>query len=191
MQPWPSNATSPALAPGPVPCCRLGRRPPAEREPSAAESRLQPRACAAGRRQRRRGGAVLRADPVRGQTHPRAPAAPDDPGGGVLLRRRGDDAHLRQERAVLEPRRACEGDGLERRPRARRRRPIRSARAVAPEHLRQPGRRPRLCGNQNFTARSHRVVLHTIDATAYRWRGDAGSSPIDQARAAAPSPRND
>ena len=26
----------------------------------------------------------------------------------------------------------------------------------------------------------HRVVLHAIDATPSRWRGDAGSSPIDQ-----------
>ena len=32
---------------------------------------------------------------------------------------------------------------------------------------------------------------HAIDATPARWRGDAGSSPIDQARAAASSPRND
>ena len=36
-----------------------------------------------------------------------------------------------------------------------------------------------------------RVVLHAIDATPARWRGDAGSSPLDRARTAAPSPRND
>ena len=30
-----------------------------------------------------------------------------------------------------------------------------------------------------------------IDATPARWRGDAGSSPLDRARTAAPSPRND
>ena len=26
---------------------------------------------------------------------------------------------------------------------------------------------------------NHRVVLHAIDATPARWRGDAGSSPLD------------
>ena len=36
-----------------------------------------------------------------------------------------------------------------------------------------------------------RVVLHAIDATPARWRGDAGSSPLDRARTAASSPRND
>ena len=30
-----------------------------------------------------------------------------------------------------------------------------------------------------------RVVLHAIDATPARWRGDAGSSPLDRARSAA------
>ena len=29
---------------------------------------------------------------------------------------------------------------------------------------------------------NHRVVLHAIDATPARWRGDAGSSPLDRAR---------
>ena len=50
-----------------------------------------------------------------------------------------------------------------------------------------------LCGNQNFAARSlnHRVVLHAIDATPARWRGDAGSSPLDGASTAASLPRND
>ena len=51
-----------------------------------------------------------------------------------------------------------------------------------------------LCGNQNFTARfvlNRRVVLHAIDATPARWRGDAGSSPLDRARTAASSPGND
>ena len=33
--------------------------------------------------------------------------------------------------------------------------------------------------------------LHAIDATPDRWRGDAGSSPLDGASAAASSPRND
>ena len=36
-----------------------------------------------------------------------------------------------------------------------------------------------------------RVDLHAIDATPARWRGDAGSSPLDGARTAASSPRND
>ena len=38
---------------------------------------------------------------------------------------------------------------------------------------------------------NRRVGLHTIDATPARWRGDAGSSPLDRARSAASSPRND
>ena len=40
-------------------------------------------------------------------------------------------------------------------------------------------------------ALNHCVVLHAIDATPARWRGDAGSSPLDRARTAASSPRND
>ena len=42
-----------------------------------------------------------------------------------------------------------------------------------------------LCGNQIYGAF---VTLHAIDATPARWRGDAGSSPLDRARTAAPSP---
>ena len=38
---------------------------------------------------------------------------------------------------------------------------------------------------------NRRVVLHAIDATPARWRGDAGSSPLDGTSAAASSPRND
>ena len=38
---------------------------------------------------------------------------------------------------------------------------------------------------------SRRVVLHAIDATPARWRGDAGSSSPDGASTAASSPRND
>ena len=38
---------------------------------------------------------------------------------------------------------------------------------------------------------NRRVDLHAIDATPARWRGDAGSSPLDRARSAASSPRND
>ena len=38
---------------------------------------------------------------------------------------------------------------------------------------------------------NHRVILHAIDATSARWRGDAGSSPLDGANTAASSPRND
>ena len=36
---------------------------------------------------------------------------------------------------------------------------------------------------------NHRAVLHAIDATPARWRGDAVSSPLDRARTAASSPR--
>ena len=32
---------------------------------------------------------------------------------------------------------------------------------------------------------NHRVAPHAIDATPARWRGDAGSSPLDRARTAA------
>ena len=38
---------------------------------------------------------------------------------------------------------------------------------------------------------NHRVILHAIDATPPRWRGDAGSSPLDRARTAASSPQKD
>ena len=38
---------------------------------------------------------------------------------------------------------------------------------------------------------NRRVVLHAIDATAARWRADAGSSPFDRVRTATSSPRND
>jgi hypothetical protein len=38
---------------------------------------------------------------------------------------------------------------------------------------------------------NHRVVLHAIDATPARWRGDADSSPLAGASAATSSPRND
>ena len=38
---------------------------------------------------------------------------------------------------------------------------------------------------------NHRVVLHAIDATPARWRGDAGSSPLDGTSAGTSSPRND
>ena len=45
----------------------------------------------------------------------------------------------------------------------------------------------------NFRASSasvlnHRVVLHAIDATPARWRGDAGSSPLNGVITAASSP---
>ncbi len=40
-------------------------------------------------------------------------------------------------------------------------------------------------------ALNRRVDLHAIDATSARWRGDAGPSPLDGARTAASSPRND
>ncbi len=38
---------------------------------------------------------------------------------------------------------------------------------------------------------NRRVVLHAINATPARWRGGAGSSPLDRASAATSSPRND
>jgi hypothetical protein len=38
---------------------------------------------------------------------------------------------------------------------------------------------------------NHRVVLHAIDARPARWRDDADSSPLDEARTAASSPAPD
>ena len=38
---------------------------------------------------------------------------------------------------------------------------------------------------------NRRVDLHAIDATPAQWRGGARSSPLDRARTAVPSPRND
>ena len=38
---------------------------------------------------------------------------------------------------------------------------------------------------------NRRVDLHAIDATPARWRGDAGSSPLNGANTAASAPRND
>ena len=38
---------------------------------------------------------------------------------------------------------------------------------------------------------NHRVVLHAVDAMPARWRGNAGSYPLDRARSAASSRRND
>ena len=40
-------------------------------------------------------------------------------------------------------------------------------------------------------ALNRRVDLHAIDATPARWRGGAGTSPLDRARTAASSPRNE
>ena len=50
-----------------------------------------------------------------------------------------------------------------------------------------------LCGTQIYGAfvLNRRVDLYAIDATPARWRGDASSSPLDRARTAASSPRND
>ena len=50
-----------------------------------------------------------------------------------------------------------------------------------------------LCGNQIYGVfvLNRSVDHHAIDATPARWRGDAGSSPLDRARTAASSPRND
>ena len=39
------------------------------------------------------------------------------------------------------------------------------------------------CVEIKILRRVHRVDLHAIDATPAQWRGDAGSSPLDRARA--------
>ena len=56
---------------------------------------------------------------------------------------------------------------------------------------RVPGHK--LCGNQIYVAfvLNSRVDLHAIDATPARWRGGFGSSPLNGASAATPSPRKD
>jgi len=48
------------------------------------------------------------------------------------------------------------------------------------------GRCAELCGNQIYRAfvLNRRVDLHAIDATPARWRGGAGSSPLDGTSAA-------
>ena len=75
--------------------------------------------------------------------------------------------------------------------------PRRSAAAAPPPAARTP-RRPRTPSSPAWKSKfygafvlNHRVVLHAIDATAARWRGDAGSSPLDGASTAASSPRKD
>ena len=45
------------------------------------------------------------------------------------------------------------------------------------------------CVEIKFLRRVRRVVLHAIDATPARWRGDVGSSPLDGTSTAASSPR--
>ena len=50
-------------------------------------------------------------------------------------------------------------------------------------------------GQNYFVARCVEIkfygaFLHAIDATPARWRGDAGSSPLDRARSAASSTRH-
>ena len=56
------------------------------------------------------------------------------------------------------------------------------------------GRDVRVCVEIKILRRfvlNSRVDLHATDATLARWRGDAGSSPLDGASTAASSPRND
>ena len=47
------------------------------------------------------------------------------------------------------------------------------------------------CVEIKILRRVRRVVLHAIDATPARWRGDIGSSPLDGTSTAVSSPRND
>ena len=61
------------------------------------------------------------------------------------------------------------------------------SRGRAPQR-RRPVRKSKFYG---AFALNRRVVLHAIDATPARWRGDAGSPPLDRARSAASSPRTD
>ena len=53
---------------------------------------------------------------------------------------------------------------------------------------------PDLCGNQmsrRISSHGPIITSNAIDATPARWRGDAGSSPLDRAGTAESSPRND
>ena len=88
------------------------------------------------------------------------------------------------------------------RPCARRKRSAPRRRAPPPSCARRAGRAGR-CSSSLMVERcveikiygafvlNQRVVLHAIDATPARWRGDAGSLPLDGASTAASSPRND
>ena len=103
-------------------------------------------------------------------------------------------------------RRSCgPGPGAPSRPRAKPSVPTASARPgrtrAPPSRPRRAPPRPRCAGPRSWPVwkskfygafvLNRRVVLHAIDATPARWRGDAGSSPLDRARTAASSPRND
>ena len=89
-------------------------------------------------------------------------------------------------------RRASSMDCANARQTARRRSPRDGTAPGAPGRRRNLRRRP-VWKSKFYGAfvLNHRVVLHAIDATPARWRGDAGSSPLDRARTAASSPRND
>ena len=89
-------------------------------------------------------------------------------------------------------RRASSMDCANARQTARRRSPRDGTAPGAPGRRRNLRRRP-VWKSKFYGAfvLNHRVVLHAIDATPARWRGDAGSSPLDRARKAAASPRND
>ena len=54
--------------------------------------------------------------------------------------------------------------------------------------LREAARKSKFYGS---IVLNRRVVLHAIDAAPARWRSDVVSSPLDRARTAASSPRND
>ena len=89
-------------------------------------------------------------------------------------------------------RRASSMDCANARQTARRRSPRDGTAPGAPGRRRNLRRRP-VWKSKFYGAfvLNHRVVLHAIDATPARWRGDVGSSPLGRASTAASSPRND
>ena len=89
-------------------------------------------------------------------------------------------------------RRASSMDCANARQTARRRSPRDGTAPGAPGRRRNLRRRP-VWKSKFYGAfvLNRRVVLHAIDVTPARWRGDAGSSPLDGTSAGTSSPRND
>ena len=108
-------------------------------------------------------------------------------------RRLGGEAFPRGlggDRRGLGDGRAPRAGAQERRRDASRRRPEREGAGIRVEELATP----RPVWKSKFYgafALNLRLDIHAIDATPARWRGDAGSSPLDRASTAAFSPRND
>ena len=151
--------------------------------------RRAPAAAAAGRRGRARraprgrGGGFAYAAAVYALPARRARPRPRPCSAAARRRRRGVRVAGRGRRGAAAPRARGGGRGRGRRRGA-------GGLRVLPRVGRGALGRRGPCGNQGHGAfvLTRRVVLHAIDAAPARRRGAAGSSPLDRARAAAPSP---